>query len=88
MSTTRIQTIPMTAAAQRTLGAPSFVVSQQMSAWPGTAAYRVGAAGAAGAAGATRAVHAVKLRLDVPNPSVRDSRVVTKQDRPPRGVPR
>jgi hypothetical protein len=85
MSTTRIQTIPMTAAAQRTLGAPSFVVSQQMSAWPGTAAYRVGAAGAAGA---TRAVHAVKLRLDVPNPSVRDSRVVTKQDRPPRGVPR
>jgi hypothetical protein len=85
MSTTRIQTIPMTAAAQRTLGAPSFVVSQQMSAWPGTAAYRVGAAGAAGA---TPAVHAVKLRLDVPNPSVRDSRVVTKQDRPPRGVPR
>jgi hypothetical protein len=71
------KTIPTTAAAPRTLGVPSFVVSTDMTAWPGADALR---------AYGTRVSHGVQLSVvDVPNPSrVRDA----KQDRPPRGVPR
>jgi len=68
-----------TAAALRTHGAPSFVVSPGMSAW-------------SSAASAHRALGTVaqglRLTVDIPNPMVVRTRVAAKQDRPPRGVPR
>jgi hypothetical protein len=72
-------TTTSTAAALRTHGAPSFVVSAGMSTWSS-------AAPANRALGT--AVQGLRLTVDIPNPMVDRTRVATKQDRPPRGVPR
>jgi hypothetical protein len=66
------------AALLRTHGAPSFVVSLGTSTWSNAAPTHAG----------ERAY--TPLSVDIPNPMVvrRDARVATKQDRPPRGVPR
>jgi hypothetical protein len=72
-------TTATTAAALRTYGVPSFVVSTGMSSWP-TPASPHGAHGTLGTQ---------LLPIGVPNPTAdRDARVAAKQDRPPRGVPR
>jgi len=72
------KTTHTTATALRTNGAPSSVASLGTSAW-------------------SNAVHThagngayTPLSVDIPNPMFvrRDAHVATKQDRPPRGVPR
>jgi NAD(P)H-dependent flavin oxidoreductase YrpB (nitropropane dioxygenase family) len=68
-----------TAAALPAIGAPSFVVSTGVPAWSGDQSKH-------GAYGTP--VQGLRLVVDTPNPTVARARVATKQDRPPRGVPR
>jgi hypothetical protein len=77
-----IMTTTMPTAAPRTQGASPFVVPMAPEAWLSASATAV-------AGSHTHADQALQAARIVPNPKVRvDASNGTKQDRPPRGVPR